>query len=199
VIDAAFSAAVVEEGENSPLVKAGEDRAVVLRVTEHRPVRLRPLEEVRADVEKAVREEKTATLAAQRGASLIERARAGGDFAALSAESGAALVRTDQTLARSSQDAPAEVLAAIFRAPRTADGKPSYDGVALPSGGYAVFRVDEVIPGNPEDIPREQRDARKTVLARQTGITEVTALAIDLRKDAKVVIAPNLFSQQDDL
>ena len=68
VIDAAFSAAVLEDGENSPLVEAGDGRAVILRVTEHRPVRLRPLDEVRADVEKAVREEKTASLAAERGA-----------------------------------------------------------------------------------------------------------------------------------
>ena len=60
VIDAAFSPAVLEEGENSPLVEAGEGRAVILRVTEHRPVRLRPLDEVRVDVEKAVKEEKAA-------------------------------------------------------------------------------------------------------------------------------------------
>ncbi len=198
VIDAAFSAAVTEEGENSPVIKAGEDRAVVLRVTEHRPVRLRPLEEVRGDVEKAVKDEKTAALAAQRGATLIERARAGSDFAILAVEAGASVVRTDQMLGRTSQDAPAEVLTAIFRAPRPADGKPSYEGVALPAGGFSVFRVDEIVPGNPEDIPREQSDARKTLLARQAGISEVTTLAIDLRKDAKVVVAPNLFDQQDE-
>ena len=39
-------------------------------------------------------------------------------------ESGATVVRSGATLARSSQDVPAEVLAAIFRAPRPVGGKP---------------------------------------------------------------------------
>ena len=105
-----------------------------------------------------------------------------------------------QTIARASQDAPAEVLVARFSARRGRPrASPCIDGVALPAGGYAVFRVDEVIPGNPEDIPREQRDARKNILARQSGIAEVTALAVDLRKDADVVVAPGLFDQPDNL
>ena len=56
-----------------------------------------------------------------------------------------------------------------------------------------------MIPGNPDEIPREQRDARKNILARQLGVAEVTALAVDLRKDADVVVAPGLFEQPDNL
>ena len=196
VIDAAFSPAVLEQGENSPLVEAGEGRAVILRVTEHRPVRLRPIEEVRADVEKSVKEEKAAKLVAERGAKFIERARAGEDFTALAAEFGAAPVSAGATLGRASQEAPPEVLGAIFSAPRPTGGKAAFNGVPLPTGAFAVFRVDEVIPGNPENIPREQRDARKGVLARQAGIAEVTALAVDLRKDADVVVAPGFSSSR---
>jgi peptidyl-prolyl cis-trans isomerase D len=170
---------------------------VILRVTAHRPAQLQPLESIRADVEKTVRQDKAAKLAAERGAQFVERARAGGDFAALAAESGATLVSAGQTWSRSSQDAPPELLAAIFRTQRPADGKAVYGGIPLTTG-FAVFRVDEVIPGNPEDIPREQRDARKNMLGRQSGIAEVTALAIDLRRDAEVVVAPNLFEEQDN-
>jgi peptidyl-prolyl cis-trans isomerase D len=199
VIEAAFSPSVLEEGENSALVEAGEGRAVILRVTAHRAVQLQPLEQVRADVEKAVRHEKAATLAAQRGLQLIERARAGEDFAALGAASGATSSSAGQVFTRSSQDAPPELVAAIFRTQPPAAGTPTYDGTPLPGGGFAVLRVDEVIPGNPDDIPREQRDARKTMLGRQAGIAEVTALAIDLRREAEVVVAPDLFESEDEL
>lgn len=199
VIDAAFSPAVLEDGENSPLIEVGEGRVVVLRVAEHRPAKLRPLEDVRAEVEAAWRAEEGARLAAERGRALIEAARGGGDFAALAAQQGAAIVAASQVLGRASQDAPPEVIAAIFRAPRPAGGKTVLDGVVLPDGRYAAFRVDEVIPGNPEDIPLEQRDARKKILARQSAIGELTALAVDLRNDADVVVAPDLFKQPEDL
>lgn len=199
VIDAAFSAPVLEDGENSPLIEVGEGRAVILRVVEHRPARLRPLEEVRTELQAAVRAEKAAALAAERGAKIIEAARAGGDLAKLAAEAGAVLQAPPEPLARNSPAAPQEIVTAIFRAPRPAEGRPVVEGVALPSGDYAVLRVEAVIPGSPEDIPREQRDARKGILARQTGVAEVTSLAVDLRRDAEVVEASGLFEQQESL
>lgn len=198
VIDAAFSAAVVEDGENSPLIEAGDGHAVILRVAEHRPVRLRPLEEVRAEAEQAARAEKAAQLAAERGYAMLERVRSGEDLAAVAAAADASAT-PPQVFGRGSQEAPAEVVNAIFRAPRPEAGKPTFSTVELPGGAFAVIRVDEVAPGNPEDIPREQRDARKNILARQTGVAEVTALAIELRQDASVMIAPDLFEQQDAL
>jgi peptidyl-prolyl cis-trans isomerase D len=198
VIDAAFSAAVLESGENSPLIEIGEGRAVVLRVTEHRPVKIRPLEEVRAEVESAVRAERAAQLVSERGQQVVNAARAGGDFAALVAAEQATL-RGPQSLSRTAEDVPASVVTAIFHAPRPQAGRPVLDGVALPDGDFAVFRLDAVIPANPDDISREQRDARKSVLARQAGVADVTALAMDLRDGASVVMAPGLFEQQDGL
>lgn len=209
VIDAAFSGRVLEAGENSALVEVGDGSAVILRVTEHRPAKLRPLEEVRAQAEAEARAEKAASLAAERGQKLVQEARAGGDFRTLAAAAGATLVAPPEPLQRNSPTVPAEVLAAIFRVPRpamepAAAGKTSaaasgsYDGLELQDGSYAVLRVDAVMPGRPDEIPREQRDARKAALARQTGIGEVTGVAVDLRKAAKVVVAPGLFDQQDN-
>jgi peptidyl-prolyl cis-trans isomerase D len=198
IIDAAFSAPVLEDGENSALIEAEDGRAVILRVVEHRPARLRPLEEVRAEVEKAARAEKAAQLAAERGRALLERVRAGDDFATAARGAGTTATAT-QLFGRASQEAPPELVAAIFRAPRPTAGAPSFGTAEAADGTFAVFRIDEVIPGNPDDIPREQRDARKSILARQSAVAEVTALAVDLRRDADVMIAPGLFDQQDDL
>jgi len=207
VIDAAFSAAVLEAGENSPLVEVGDGRAVVLRVTEHRAAELRPFEEVRAQAEAEVRAEKAAALAAERGQAIVQQARSGGEFAALVAAAGATLVAPAEPLPRNSPAVPPEILAAIFRAPYPAAGaadkaggateRGSFDGLVLADGSYAVLRVDAVIPGRPDDIPRGERDARKDILARQTGVREGTGVATDLRNAAKVVIAPGLFEQQD--
>jgi peptidyl-prolyl cis-trans isomerase D len=198
IIDAVFSEGVLEDGENSALIEVGDGRVVVLRVTEHRPVKLRPLAEVRAEVESAVRRERAAKLIAERGGQIVEKLRAGGDFAALLAEQ-RATARGPVTLARNSEEVPTNLLAAIFRAPRPEGGRSVFDGLALPDGSFGVFRLEQVTPARPEDIPREQRDTRKSVLARQAGVAEVTALAVDLRKEAKVIVAPDLFEQQDGL
>lgn len=198
VIEAAFSSAVLESGENSALIEVEDDVAVVLRVAEHRPVKLRPFDEVRTELEQAVRDERSAMLAAEIGRKIIDEARAGADLAAL-VTAQKSMLRSPPPLARNTEDVPAELLAAIFRAPRPQEGQPVFDGVSLPGGVFGVFRIDEVIPGRPEDIGREQRDLRKVVLARQAGVAELSALAVDLRNKAKVIVAPGLFDQQDAL
>ncbi len=198
VIEAAFSGQVLESGENSAVIEAEDGVAVVLRVAEHRPVRLRALDEVRTEVEQAVREQRAAKLTAERGREIIEAARGGADLAALVAQEKAAL-QIPPPMARNSGEAPAELLTAIFRAPRPKEGAAVIDGVALADGRFGIFRVDEVVPGKPEDIPQEQRDARKSILARQASIAEVGALVMELRNSAKVLVSPGLFDQTDTL
>jgi hypothetical protein len=92
---------------------------------------------------------------------------------------------------------PPELLAAIFRAPQPGDGKPSVQGLALESGAYAVFQVNAVVPGEPEQVPREQRDQRKQILAQRMSVAETEALAGQLRETAKVVVAPDLLKAPD--
>lgn len=199
IIDAAFSAQVLEDKENSAVIEIDEGVAVVLRVAEHRPARLRAFEEVRAEVERTVRAQRAAQLVADRGRAIIDAVRGGADLAALLAEDQVTLTSPAAPLARNSADAPAELLAAIFRAPRPAQGKVTVDGLALADGRFGIFRLDEVIPGKPEELSQEQRDARKNILARQAGIAEVAALVMALRDQARVVVAPGLFEQTDTL
>lgn len=197
VIDAVFSPAVLEGGENSPIVELDENRVAVLRVTEHRPVKLRPLDEVHAEAEAAVRAERAHQLVTEQGQALLAAARSGSDFAVLVAERNAKL-QGPQALSRRTPDLPPELLSGIFRAPNPRGGQPVFGGLSLADGSFAVFRVDAVTPGKPEDIPQEQRDARKNILARQAGVADITALAVDLRNDAKVVVAPGLFEQSEN-
>ncbi|MCK6371800.1 MAG: peptidyl-prolyl cis-trans isomerase, partial [Gammaproteobacteria bacterium] len=194
VINAAFSAALIEGGENSPIVEIEDGHVVFLRVTEHRPVKLRPFDEVREEVEALVRAERAAGLVAERGNALLDRVRAGGDLAALAAAERANF-RGPQVVSRVSQDLPEDVVSAVFRAPRPQGEGNVYGGVQMADGGFAVFAVHKVTSGRPDDIPRDQRDARKNILARQAGVAEVTALAVDLRNSASVVIAPGLLEQ----
>lgn len=196
VIDAAFSPALIEDGENSPLIEVGDGHAAILRVTAHRPARLRPLEEVRAEAEAAARADKAATLATERGTQLLEKVRSGMSLDQAAREFGATL-SNPAPVSRISSEVPSQLMTAVFRAAKPQEGKPVVDGLTLPDGSYVVYRLDAITPGRPEDIPREQRDARKALLARQAGAADTTALALDLRNQASVVLAPDLFEQQE--
>jgi len=196
LVDAAFSVAVLEDGENSPLIELADDRAVVVSVTEHRPSALRPFAEVRDLVEETLRTQGAAELARARGADLLARLENGASFAEL-AEEFSFEVPEAATLNRAVPDVSPEIVAAIFRAPRPVEGQSVYHGVTLGNGGFAIFRLDAVAPGRPEMIPQQQRDQRKQLLAQQAGGNAAGALVADLRAAARVFVAPGLFDQPD--
>jgi len=196
LVDAAFSVAVLDDGENSPLIELADDRAVVLSVIEHRLSVLRPFADVRDLAEEALRSQGAAELARARGGELLSRLEGGESFADLAAEFSFETPEA-ATLNRALPDVAPEILAAIFRAPRPPEGQPVYQGLALRSGGYLVFRLDAVTPGRPEMIPQQQRDQRKQLLAQQAGGSAAAALVADLRAAARVLVAPGLFDQPD--
>ena len=195
LVDAAFSAAVLEDGENSPLLEIEEGWVAVIRAAEHRLPQLRPLDDVREQVEAELRLTQAAEAARSRGRTALDRAVAGETLEGLAEEFDVAL-GGGESYPRGSDQLPAELSAAAFRA-AAAGGPPVIDGITTSNGGFAVFRVDQVQPGRPESVPRDQRDQRKAILARQVGSAALGAMVLDLRADAKVVISPDAFPEPD--
>ena len=68
MIEAAFSDDVLERRQNSPLVTVGEDRALVLRVTDHKAAEPRPFETVSAQIRAQLKTQRMREAAAAQGA-----------------------------------------------------------------------------------------------------------------------------------
>ncbi|MBT8443738.1 MAG: peptidyl-prolyl cis-trans isomerase, partial [Gammaproteobacteria bacterium] len=198
LVDAAFSVALLEDGENSPLIELADERAVVISVAEYRPSVLMQFAEVREFVEQTLRNQNGSELAQNRGEEMLAQLEAGATFADVAAELAIAAPEP-AVLTRASPEVPSEILAQIYRVPHPAPGTQSYHGFGLRDGGYAIVRLDAVTPGKPEDIPQQQRDQRKQMLAQQEGGAAAAALIADLRAAAKVRIAPDLFDQPEPL
>jgi peptidyl-prolyl cis-trans isomerase D len=196
LVEAAYSVAVLDDGENSPLIEISDREAVVIRVVEHRPVRMKAYEQVTERLEEIVQLEFAAEKARTRGEDVLERLQAGESIDDLAVEYGFELIRPEP-LSRGSDAVDPEILAAIFRAPKPVGDQPVYQGISLGNGGYAVFRLESVRPGLPEAIPQDQRDARKQNLADQLGRSTAAALVTDLRASADVYVAPGLFTSPD--
>jgi peptidyl-prolyl cis-trans isomerase D len=193
---AVFSDAVLEGGENTPLIELDSGRVVVARVAEHKLPAARPLAEVREQIAERLRIQSAASEARKQGEALLKRQQAGEDLATVAASMGVQLLKSGPVFRRSPV-LPPDLLAAAFRAPAPSGDKPVVRGVALADGGYAVFRLNSVIPGQPDQIPQEQRDAQQRILGQRTAQAELSAFAAELRGTAKVVVAKDLFKAEE--
>jgi len=186
IIDAAFSTDVLEQRQNSQPVQIGDDRVVVLRVTDHKQPEQRPLDAVRGDIE-----------ASLRANSAHDAARGAADAAAKRVEAGASLqealtdlrgvVAQRTTLQRTDSPLPAELVSAVFAAPRPASGRRVAGTAALTSGDAAVFVIDEARAGSlPTSTDASEMGQRLQQQARMSGATELSAYLADLERTAKI-------------
>jgi len=188
VVAAAFSEEVLAEGLNSPVLELEGDVLVALRKLEYREAVTRPLDEVRAQVEKAIRQEKAVARAGSEGAAMLASLRGGADFdSTLSAARLA--VRSPGPLRRDGKaEVDPRVIAAAFAATRPAAGGATFAGLSLGDGGYALVRLVEVKDGDPAAADERTRAQVDAVLRDRRGAQYFEAMQNSLRKSAKVTI-----------
>jgi len=196
LVAAVFSPGVLDGSENTPLIEIDDTRAVVARVTEYKMPSPKPLESVRGEIVQRMRTLRAATEASSRGQTIVRQVRDGKDLLEVLGAMDLKLTEAGPLTRRSPVVHP-DLLSAVFRAPRPTAGVPVVQGVSLSNGGYAVFQVRSVVPGDPEIIPQDQRDEAKQAMARRAANSEIGALAAQLRESASVVVAPDLFKDDD--
>jgi len=188
IIDAAFSDDVLQQRQNSQPVSLGEDKVVVLRVTDHKAAQQRPLADVQADVEAKLRGE-AAHRAAQAAAAAAAAKVAAGESLAAAAGPGAALT-PKQSLGRAGAESVApEVVKAAFGLARPEPGKVSAGTASLANGDVAIVVVSAVRSGD-ASMPEQQLQALRAQTARraseQAAATEFAAYANELQRVAKI-------------
>jgi peptidyl-prolyl cis-trans isomerase D len=141
LLTAVFAPDSVEKKRNTEAIETGASQLVSARVLQYQAARTQPLAEVREQVRQRLVAQRSAELAREEGAKQLAAWKAGSDAGAL----GAAV-----TIARDNpQGLPQPVLAAAMSAP--AKTLPAWVGVSLGDQGYAVVRVDKVLPRTPRD------------------------------------------------
>jgi peptidyl-prolyl cis-trans isomerase D len=187
-IEAAFSEDVVERRQNSPLVALGEDRVVILRVTDHKPAEPKPLAEVRAQIETQLRTKLARDAAEKKGADTLARLQQGAAWSTVASESGFAPVGR-RFVHRQDSIAPPAVIRAAFAAPsnKITDTKPYYAGVVTDDGNYAVLALTAVRPGDPAKEAAGDRSSRRLQAERLLGNGEFAAYIAEAERNADIV------------
>jgi peptidyl-prolyl cis-trans isomerase D len=151
LLEAIFSPESIERKRNTEAVETGSGQLTSARVVQHSPARTLPLADVRESVRQRLVAQRSAELAREEGEKKLAAWKAGGDATGL-----AAAVTV-------SRDNPQGVLPQVLTAALSADPKalPAWDGVSLGEQGYAVVRVDKVLPREPGDAQRLAQEVQQ--------------------------------------
>jgi|GEM_PF-38748 len=99
-------------------------------------------------------------------------------------------------LGRNDIDAPSEVVAAAFGLGVPAEGAHLRETVVRANGDRALLVLSRVEPGNPNDVPLDQREMLQRQLLEATIGAELGAYAASVREQAKVTVPPQVLDPQ---
>ncbi|MGH8193910.1 MAG: peptidyl-prolyl cis-trans isomerase [Woeseiaceae bacterium] len=193
-IDAVFDPQVLNDGGVSDIVELDANRAAVFEVRDHQEAAQKPLAEVRDGIVAKLRAERAQEIARNRAQELETQLAAGAEFEAAAKAAGAE-IKTSTLLRRQDDNTDPRVLEAIFRAPKPLADSPSIGNTVTQDGDYAVYSINAVVPGRPEAIPLEERDAGKLELAAESGRGDYSALILDLERKADIVRAEDALTE----
>ncbi len=187
ILSAAFSEEVLREGRNSELLELSDTRVMVLRVAEHRPASVRPLEEVRERVIAVLKAEKAREQAMQDAEAAIVALEAGTPPEAVAGQYDQRWVAAG-LLGRQGENAaqvePA-VRKALFDIPRPHDGKPVFVRTLIDSQRVAVVGLFRVVDGEP-DLKSARAQGRRQAVRQVLGASEFNAWIERLESEADI-------------
>jgi len=178
VVQAAFSDEVLVDGANSSVIELDPDTSIALRVKKHLQPAAIPLADVRDDIVEQLQQSLAAERAREKGERLLADLRDG--------KQADGQWQTIEAAGRSQEGVAPALLQQVFRMPRPAEqGKPSYAGVALSNGDYAVVRLNGV--NEPEaSLSDEEKLNFRRFLASRMGQQDFAAFRQKLQAQAEI-------------
>ena len=179
VIQAAFSDEVLVDGANSSVIELDPDTSITLRVKEHLKPAAIPLADVREDIVQQLQRSLAAEAARAKGEQLLADLRKG-------QQPDDAQWQAVEAATRSQEGVAPALLQAVFRMPRPEQqDKPSYSGVALSNGDYAVVRLNGVNEPEAAMTDEEKLNYRR-FLASRVGQQDFAAFRQKLQAEAEI-------------
>ncbi len=188
VVRAAFSDAVLIQGNNSDSIELAPNHVAIVRIAEHKPATPRPLDEVRAQIRDRILGARIAKQAKERADGLFVRLQGGESLATLAGELKIE-PRQERAIGRNAVNVDSTLLAAVFDVPRVGEGKVAHTLVALPGDEYALVALEKVVDADPAKAEAPAREAARMTLQQTLAYASVRDLIAALRAamDIKIV------------
>ncbi len=187
IVAAAFQPELIEGGVSDP-IPLGTNRIALVRVLEHSPAVVRPLDEVRDEALSAFRAERRAERARAAAEALKVRVEAGESLADIAAEVGQP-VQPFAGITRGSPVPNPAFVAEAFSLPRPLEGAPAAAGYAtVAPERYALIVVDAARDGDLAEVTDEQVEQLRTQMQQVRGVADAEAYLATLREGFTIEI-----------
>ncbi len=187
LISAAFSEDVLNGGHNSEVIEIAGGEWVVLRVREHHPAAVRPLDEVRDEVVAALKESRA------REALIADAERA-----VATLRSGVPIDRFANAMGyqwqvqfgidRENPLVPRAVLSRAFELPAPGADESAVDYVIAPSGDVQVLELIGVTPGSLEQFAGPEQERLRQRVSGEYAMLVDSELRATLRESADISV-----------
>ena len=181
---AVFASDATTARNNTQAIDAGNSTLIAAHVTDYKPAAVPALAAIKDAVSKKVIAVQSAELARKDGAAKLAELEKSKSTAGFS--SALKVSRND------AQGVPPTALSAIYKV--DAQKLPAYVGVDLGDDGYAIYRVNAVLPGTPVDGPRLA--AAQQQIGQVDAQSEVEAYIEAVKARSKVKTYGSLDSSQ---
>lgn len=185
VVTAAFADDVLLKGNNSASVELARNHFVVMRIKDHQPEAVRPLDEVKQQITSTLKHEKALSAVEKKAAELLAEVR-GGAAAAKLAENKRVTWTKESALKRDAEKVDRAILQQAFSLPKPGDNIVS-SSVALASGDQAVIVLSKVVDGDPAKADDKQRAEVRAQLQRALATANTEAALSGARARMEIV------------
>ena len=183
--NAAFDTEVLDDGFNSAAIRTADDAVIVLRVAEQKAPELKPLADVREQIERQLASDAATLAIEEQSEQLFEQLRDGAATTVIARESGLDWQRLEAAK-RQEPGAPREVIQAAFEVNRPGDGERSVGKATLANGDRALIVVRAVKDGSRGTLTDAELEAVKTQVTRLSSDLEFDGFQRTLRESASI-------------
>jgi len=188
VLKAAFSTAVLTEGNASDPLDIGPSHVVIIKVDQHQKAEPKPLDQVRDDIKKKLVDQQIAKAAHERADTLFARIGKGESLDKIAGEL-KLKVEDQKDIGRNASNVDRKLVDDVFKLDRPAEGKPTVGESSLSNGDFALIELTAVKDGDPSKIDAKTKEAARNTLRQGMGGLAVRGYIDSLRKSAKIEVA----------
>jgi peptidyl-prolyl cis-trans isomerase D len=194
LISAAFSDEVLNQNRNSDMLDVTDTHKVVLRLAEHQPSTIKPLEEVKQGIVNTLKHQQASKAVMNKAKTILSELKSDNSVNSLSKQYGIKWIEPGYIgrKPKSGSNINPAIRTAVFKLPVNKEGKASYDTVTLPDGGVAVISIYDVEKVKKE-VPLEESERLRNI--QQSAKLEFDAFMAYLKSTADIKL--NLKSAEE--
>jgi len=190
LLNAAFSEAVLEEGNNSDLIELGDDHVTVIRVIERIPANIKPLDEVKDSIALRLKSDAMIGKAQSKADEIVKEMQAGQSMTDV-AQAHSLKVENTGLVDRQAVNVPPGIMMKAFTMPR--DSK--YATTKTLAGNIAILAINSIEDGDTGD--KELFDSIKAALIQNKGNQNTALSVLQIRSESNIKINSQLLNEEE--